>query len=203
MWDTLEDDDPFQYHAPRQYPATSSRQGGWSEERKVDLDVQQFGSGRATDAKKDVVPKFWAPPASIPPLPPPPPQRRNPEPPSSDAEDRKRWDDKQKAALEAFKPVSSTAPIPTHTTTEMSGSPPQNKAPEVTSGDSRLEQQQSASSGVADGSVTCCVCLDNRRSVVCVPCGHMALCGKCSNGIDSKLCPVCRSTAEFIRVIVS
>lgn len=37
----------------------------------------------------------------------------------------------------------------------------------------------------------CCVCLERRRAVCLVPCGHMTLCTVCADG-GIELCPVCR-----------
>jgi hypothetical protein len=37
---------------------------------------------------------------------------------------------------------------------------------------------------------TCCIiCMDAKRSMLCDPCGHFALCAACSTGVVR--CPVC------------
>ncbi len=51
----------------------------------------------------------------------------------------------------------------------------------------------------APGAEPCSVCLVHARCVVCVPCGHVALCASCSNTLHAKAlpeqpdCPLCRT----------
>lgn len=48
----------------------------------------------------------------------------------------------------------------------------------------------------AHETMTCCVvCMDAPRSVLLLPCKHLALCGDCSHqlqGSSNNCCPVCR-----------
>lgn len=51
------------------------------------------------------------------------------------------------------------------------------------------------------GDPECVVCLNNKKKVVCIPCGHAALCKSCSFKIVSsnkKSCPICRCDIEQI-----
>lgn len=43
----------------------------------------------------------------------------------------------------------------------------------------------------------CIVCMEEVASHVVVPCGHLALCQRCS-GLASSRCPLCRQTAERV-----
>merc|ERR1712196_178698 len=38
---------------------------------------------------------------------------------------------------------------------------------------------------------TCCVCLDNPRSIVLQPCWHHVLCSSCAESLS--ICPICRT----------
>ena len=37
----------------------------------------------------------------------------------------------------------------------------------------------------------CCVCMDAPRAVVLIPCGHLAVCQRCSSRLPQ--CPICRA----------
>lgn len=39
---------------------------------------------------------------------------------------------------------------------------------------------------------TCCVCLDQPRNLVLIPCGHLCLCVDCGRHGGLKECPLCR-----------
>lgn len=43
----------------------------------------------------------------------------------------------------------------------------------------------------------CIVCMEDSASHVVVPCGHLALCQRCS-GLASSRCPLCRQAAERV-----
>ena len=49
----------------------------------------------------------------------------------------------------------------------------------------------SASSSNAEESCTCVVCRACSRSVVLIPCGHLALCHSCYERLEQ--CPICRA----------
>ncbi len=54
-------------------------------------------------------------------------------------------------------------------------------------------------------STLCIICMDQRREVVLVPCGHLVLCRKCSQRhiTASKLCPVCKAPVREICKVYS
>ena len=37
----------------------------------------------------------------------------------------------------------------------------------------------------------CCICMDNEKNIMLDPCGHICVCEKCSNKLET--CPICRS----------
>ena len=41
---------------------------------------------------------------------------------------------------------------------------------------------------------SCTVCMDKPRTVVALPCSHLALCGECASKLDH--CPICRAAVE-------
>ncbi|XP_065331544.1 uncharacterized protein LOC135933987 [Cloeon dipterum] len=41
----------------------------------------------------------------------------------------------------------------------------------------------------------CCICLDQKRSMVFVPCGHVACCHRCADQLSN--CPVCRTKIDM------
>jgi len=43
----------------------------------------------------------------------------------------------------------------------------------------------------------CVVCMDSKRDVAFVPCGHVACCGHCADLVKGK-CPVCRATVTSV-----
>ena len=47
----------------------------------------------------------------------------------------------------------------------------------------------------------CVICLDNKLSRCCVPCGHLCLCEECE-GIDGK-CPICQTNYDSLQRIYS
>ena len=50
----------------------------------------------------------------------------------------------------------------------------------------------------------CLVCMDADRSVVLLPCKHLALCGECAGKLSPAICPVCRTEIDdFIHVIMN
>ena len=45
----------------------------------------------------------------------------------------------------------------------------------------------------------CCICFDNEKNTVCVPCGHRAMCKQCVTNYDnSNGCPICRKEISMI-----
>ncbi|KAK3246307.1 hypothetical protein CYMTET_44155 [Cymbomonas tetramitiformis] len=54
-------------------------------------------------------------------------------------------------------------------------------------------------------SALCVICMDQRREMVLVPCGHLVLCRKCSQRhiTASKLCPVCKAPVREICKVFS
>ena len=56
----------------------------------------------------------------------------------------------------------------------------------------RLAFDQAKAEALATEERLCAVCLENERSVVLEPCGHLCLCKECSSRIDK--CPFCRQT---------
>lgn len=64
---------------------------------------------------------------------------------------------------------------------------------------SQVDVRNSAADAVPEGG-TCCICITNTASHVCVPCGHQALCASClaslsaSNALQE--CPICRRRVE-------
>lgn len=60
------------------------------------------------------------------------------------------------------------------------------------------EIEQNAARTVSGG--TCCVCMDNRKDAVLVPCGHRCLCVKCGDLLKSRrrTCPICRATITSV-----
>ena len=45
----------------------------------------------------------------------------------------------------------------------------------------------------------CVICMEDEKSHALVPCGHRCLCGRCSEAIADKQCPVCRQ--GFVAVL--
>ncbi len=56
----------------------------------------------------------------------------------------------------------------------------------------RLAFDQARAEASATEERLCAVCLENERSIVLEPCGHLCLCKECSPRIDK--CPFCRQT---------
>lgn len=52
-----------------------------------------------------------------------------------------------------------------------------------------------------DQAQACVVCLDNRKCVAMMPCGHVCLCIECANEYRSKNCPLCRQTVKKLNRI--
>ena len=45
----------------------------------------------------------------------------------------------------------------------------------------------------------CCICLSNKISTICIPCGHACMCKNCSNGYNKKdACPICRKHIQNV-----
>lgn len=51
-----------------------------------------------------------------------------------------------------------------------------------------------------DEDCECDVCMDKKREVVIVPCGHYCLCGECAKAIEGTtgVCPLCRGDIEMV-----
>lgn len=60
-------------------------------------------------------------------------------------------------------------------------------------------------SSAQDESTRCIVCIENRRDVVILNCGHVCVCYSCAVALpEPKLCPICRSRVlRFVPVFVS
>ena len=43
-----------------------------------------------------------------------------------------------------------------------------------------------------DKSEPCCICMENEKELVFIPCGHFCCCQKCFNKLKSRICPMCR-----------
>lgn len=55
----------------------------------------------------------------------------------------------------------------------------------------------------ADGATECVVCYDAYQTVVCVPCGHIAMCMSCAKQVmlKTRVCPVCRvRVREIVKI---
>jgi hypothetical protein len=48
------------------------------------------------------------------------------------------------------------------------------------------------------GSLACYICLENKRTTLFAPCGHMGPCGGCSEKLKGDCCPVCRAKVETL-----
>ena len=46
---------------------------------------------------------------------------------------------------------------------------------------------------------SCVVCMDNDISIICVPCGHLCLCGKCAENLST--CPMCKTVVTKMQKI--
>jgi hypothetical protein len=40
----------------------------------------------------------------------------------------------------------------------------------------------------------CCICMDSKKEVVFVPCGHYCCCKNCGENLQPKRCPLCNNT---------
>uniref|UniRef100_A0A6C0E8U3 RING-type domain-containing protein n=1 Tax=viral metagenome TaxID=1070528 RepID=A0A6C0E8U3_9ZZZZ len=48
----------------------------------------------------------------------------------------------------------------------------------------------------------CCVCYENKKTRVCVPCGHQCLCAECATKVQDK-CPICNiETTNIVKVFI-
>ena len=47
----------------------------------------------------------------------------------------------------------------------------------------------------------CVVCWAHRKTALCMPCGHIAMCNACSQTVkvQSGLCPICRDRIDSVR----
>jgi hypothetical protein len=66
----------------------------------------------------------------------------------------------------------------------------------------QLLEQHMAQMGITDDddAHVCVVCMEEPRSIVLVPCGHMALCKDCCQTIiveQQKKCPMCQQDVEY------
>jgi hypothetical protein len=59
--------------------------------------------------------------------------------------------------------------------------------------------QQMAGLDIEEDAHLCVVCMEEPRSIVLVPCGHMALCKECCEHImqEKKECPMCCQLVEY------
>jgi len=44
----------------------------------------------------------------------------------------------------------------------------------------------------------CLLCLDNKKDIVFIPCGHVSMCSGCANKFTNTECPCCRKTIEYM-----
>lgn len=51
---------------------------------------------------------------------------------------------------------------------------------------------------MVDRLAACVVCLSERRTFACYPCGHLCLCNECANELSSQTnkCPLCRAPVK-------
>ena len=75
---------------------------------------------------------------------------------------------------------SATAPSITVTVP----SPVAPSAPPISAPQTEVESEE------IDENEECCICMDSRRSIVFLPCGHVCVCNTCSK--DLIQCPLCR-----------
>ena len=54
----------------------------------------------------------------------------------------------------------------------------------------------------ADSSQLCCICYSKPRNFINTSCGHLCVCETCSGRLNDK-CPICRTSGNFIKTIVS
>ena len=49
----------------------------------------------------------------------------------------------------------------------------------------------------------CVVCWAQRKTALCMPCGHIAMCNACSQTVkvQSGLCPICRDRIDSVRYL--
>lgn len=66
-------------------------------------------------------------------------------------------------------------------------------------------QASDGDSSSLDERTRCVVCVENRRDVVILNCGHVCVCYSCAVALpEPKLCPICRSrVSRFVPVFVS
>uniref|UniRef100_A0A0A9YET0 Mitochondrial ubiquitin ligase activator of nfkb 1-A n=1 Tax=Lygus hesperus TaxID=30085 RepID=A0A0A9YET0_LYGHE len=65
------------------------------------------------------------------------------------------------------------------------------------------EEEQDIQENVQDtagGTLACVICLENPRTHIATPCGHLSFCETCILHLYNNLCPVCRVICTFIRV---
>ena len=47
--------------------------------------------------------------------------------------------------------------------------------------------------------INCCIiCEENKKDYICIPCGHVYMCGKCANKCKEEKCGICRGNIESI-----
>lgn len=68
-------------------------------------------------------------------------------------------------------------------------------------GNNKSNKNEDKNEGKNEGKKECVICLENEKTHVFIPCGHHAICGKCSKRVWSN-CPVCRSslTSQPIKI---
>lgn len=59
----------------------------------------------------------------------------------------------------------------------------------------RIEQSKMNREINLDDNLRCVVCLENKKEIILLPCGHVCLCFGCSNQIIS-VCPICRKLIQ-------
>ena len=47
----------------------------------------------------------------------------------------------------------------------------------------------------------CVVCTDVESNMIFIPCGHLCMCNNCMDNYNSKKCPICRSTGNYLKVL--
>lgn len=52
-----------------------------------------------------------------------------------------------------------------------------------------------------EDSITCVICMDAKREILCMPCLHVVLCTNCSKNLQT--CPVCMTKAEMKKIFLS
>ena len=61
-------------------------------------------------------------------------------------------------------------------------------------------QERSCAAAGPEESEECVICMDQRKSHIIVPCGHMCVCQACAERVteEGEICPICRTAVTMI-----